>query len=286
MRSSPTANLLLDELPMYGAPLKVPTFDFSGPEFDPDAHWKRPALPLNKYVEGQMKLLSEGPPRKRGRYEYEEEEEDDEDRVIFGEERFKGTNVAPESADVALFNPDLKSIRDRLHASHQFRPPAEYNMPMQSFYESRHASQWTPAEDEELRDLTVFSEPCTVSAAASTTWTNVSDDGETLDSKADIEFNGLSLVTAKAVVNSTSSTVGNVTTSPSTSSVLCNPTYCQDSTLYCHYWAGVTGWDVSLGLVPGMQRSSIGECEPVTGSASLIDSAAATATATATVTAT
>ncbi|KAG7150590.1 hypothetical protein HYQ46_000466 [Verticillium longisporum] len=73
---------------------------------------------------------------------------------------------------------------------------------------------------------TVFSEPCTVSAAASTTWTNVSDDGETLDSKADIEFNGLSL------------------------------------------------------------RSSIGECEPVTGSASLIDSAAATATATATVTAT
>ncbi|EGY14763.1 hypothetical protein HYQ45_000771 [Verticillium longisporum] len=132
---------------------------------------------------------------------------------------------------------------------------------------------------------TVFSEPCTVPAAASTAVTNVSDDDEILDSKADIEFNGLSLVTAKAVVDSTSSTVGNETTTPSTSSVLCNPTYCQDSTLYCHYWAGVTGWDVSLGLVPGMQRSSIGECESVTGSASLVDSATATATATATVTA-
>ncbi|KAM0589106.1 hypothetical protein ACHAPN_008402 [Verticillium nonalfalfae] len=36
---------------------------------------------------------------------------------------------------------------------------------------------------------TVFSEPCTVSAAASTTWTNVFIDGETLDSKTDIDFN-------------------------------------------------------------------------------------------------
>ncbi|WYZ40098.1 hypothetical protein EsH8_IV_000439 [Colletotrichum jinshuiense] len=153
LRSSPTADQLLQELPMYGTPLKVPAFDFTGPEFDPDAHWRRPALPLSKYVEGEMKLSSDGPPRKRSRYQYEEEEDDDDEKVVFGSQPAKRMRLPPQNTDVALFNPEMKSIRDRLHAGHQFRPPAEYQMPMQSFYECRSPSQWTLAEDDELRSL-------------------------------------------------------------------------------------------------------------------------------------
>lgn len=152
LRPSHIAEQLLSELPLYGSLLKVPKFDFTGPEFDPDAHWKRPALPLSKYVEGKMVLASEPPPRKRSRYSYKSEEEDDED-VVFGAQPHSSTPLQPVDANVALFNTEMKPVRDRLHAGHQFRPPTEYAMPLQNFYESRLASQWTYAEDDELKAL-------------------------------------------------------------------------------------------------------------------------------------
>ncbi|KAF4413207.1 hypothetical protein CFRS1_v004208 [Colletotrichum fructicola] len=43
-----------------------------------------------------------------------------------------------------------------------------------------------------------------------------------------------------------------------TVTVDCSYKFCQDSTSYCMYWAGVTGWDVSLGAIPGMQHTSLG----------------------------
>ncbi|KAJ5013689.1 hypothetical protein K4K57_002453 [Colletotrichum sp. SAR 10_99] len=49
-----------------------------------------------------------------------------------------------------------------------------------------------------------------------------------------------------------------------TVAVDCSYKFCQDSTSYCMYWAGVTGWDVSLGAIPGMQRTSLGNCEAPT----------------------
>ncbi|OIW33684.1 hypothetical protein CONLIGDRAFT_652181 [Coniochaeta ligniaria NRRL 30616] len=154
LRPSQVADQLLEELPLYGAPLKVPKFDITVPEFDPDAHWKRPALPLSKFVEGKMVLSSQPPPRKRSRYSYKAEDDDDDDnQMVFGAEPDKHVVVPPVDANVALFNPEMKPIRDRLHAGHQFRPPTEYPMPLQSFYESRAASQWTLAEDDELKSL-------------------------------------------------------------------------------------------------------------------------------------
>lgn len=154
LRPSQIADQLLDELPLYGAPLKVPKFDITVPDFDPDAHWKRPAVPLSKFVEGKMVLSSPPPPGKRSRYSYQGEDEDDDDnQVVFGAEPHKHIAVPPMDANTALFNPEMKSVRDRLHAGHQFRPPQEYPMPLQSFYECRAASQWTLAEDDELRSL-------------------------------------------------------------------------------------------------------------------------------------
>lgn len=151
LQQSSTSEQLLEELPLYGAPLKLPQFDVTGPGYDPDGEWRRPALPLSKYVEGEMTLKSAGPRPKRSRYQYAVEDEDDDDEVIFGDDQGRSSDLPPENTDVALFRPEMKLVRDRLHAGHQFRPPTESLMPLQSFFESRIASQWTPAEDEELR---------------------------------------------------------------------------------------------------------------------------------------
>ena len=155
LQPSKTADLLLENLPMHGSPLKIPKFDLASPDQDPDARWKRPAVPLSKYVEGDMALASKGPPRRRRRYDYlaEEEDDDDDDETIFGDVPDSGAELRPENTAVALFSPEMKGIRDRLHAGHQFRPPTEHPMPPQSFFESRTASQWTGAEDEQLKSL-------------------------------------------------------------------------------------------------------------------------------------
>lgn len=154
LRRTPASDQLLEELPMYGSPLQVPKFDIMGSEYDPDAHWRRPALPLSKYVEGRMNLLSEGPPRKRSRFHYENEDSDDEKDGDFVADQFvHHVQLPPGTDEVALFNPETKHIRDRLHAGHQFRPPSEHPMPTQSFYECRSSSQWTMVEDDELRGL-------------------------------------------------------------------------------------------------------------------------------------
>ncbi|KAJ6781545.1 hypothetical protein PWT90_08649 [Aphanocladium album] len=154
LRRTQAADQLLEELPLYGAPLKVPNTDLTNPEFDPDAHWRRPALPLSKYIEGDMKVITKGPPRKRGRFDYRNEDSDDEGDSTFGADQIVNhARTEATTSNVALFNPESKPIRDRLHAGHQFRPPSEHPMPMQSFYECRSASQWTVAEDDELRGL-------------------------------------------------------------------------------------------------------------------------------------
>ncbi|RDW64782.1 hypothetical protein BP6252_10433 [Coleophoma cylindrospora] len=150
LRRTAGTDKLLEELPLYGAPLEISQIAVPNFEFDPDAAWKRPALSLSKYVEGNMQLKTEGPPRKRSRYDYEDDD-DDEDEVVFGELNTTQPHLAPESTEVALFNPENKHIRDRIHAGHQFRPPSEFMMPLQSFFESRTASQWTWQEDDDLK---------------------------------------------------------------------------------------------------------------------------------------
>ncbi|KAI0526464.1 hypothetical protein F5B22DRAFT_159099 [Xylaria bambusicola] len=142
LQPSAATDRLLEELPMYGAPLKVPKSDLIAPEYDPDASWKRPALPLSRFVEGQMELTSNEPPKKRSRFQHAQEDADD----------IKPPQLLPENPGVALFRPENKTIKDRLHAGHQFRPPSD-NMPFQAFYESRSSSQWTQAEDDELKSL-------------------------------------------------------------------------------------------------------------------------------------
>lgn len=153
LRKTEASDRLLDELPLYGVPLKAPQPDLTIPEYDPDARWRRPALPLSKYVDGKMVLKPEGLQLVPSRYDYVAEDEDDDFEVAGAHSRDARSKLAPENTDVALFRPEMKMIRDRLHAGHQFRPPTESLMPGQNFYENRLASMWTLAEDDELRRL-------------------------------------------------------------------------------------------------------------------------------------
>jgi len=151
LRRSPTTDKLLDELPMYGAPLFVPGSPSSKQDFDPDRFWKKPALPLSKYVEGRMELKFDRILPKKSRYICEEES-DDEEEIAFGGQRQPKVVLPPASTAVALFNPEHGHIRDRIHAGHQFRPPSEFPMPLQPFFECRQASQWTLEEDDTLKE--------------------------------------------------------------------------------------------------------------------------------------
>lgn len=151
LQTSAASEQLLSELPLYNTPLKIPQWDATAPEFDPDASWRRPALPLSKYVEGEMVLKPAGPPLRQSRYKYAVEDEEDDFEIAGGSGHDTTAKLPPENTDVALFRPEMKVIRDRLHSSHQFRPPTESLMPSQSFYENRTGSTWTTADDDELR---------------------------------------------------------------------------------------------------------------------------------------
>lgn len=152
LKGSLLTDKLLSELPMYGMPIEVPNPKLQMTDLDPDRFWKRPALPLSKYVEGKMRLKLDSSPRKKSRFEYEEEDDED-NEGLFGGEHIKKSPLPPESTAVALFDPRYRHILDRIRNLNCFRPPSESQMPLQSFFECRTASQWTWDEDKELKGL-------------------------------------------------------------------------------------------------------------------------------------
>ena len=145
---TPAAEKILDELPLYrpvGIDPGTNLPDFKDP---PDSVWKTDILPVSKYAIGKIRFLEgsdeEEPVRKRSRYDYTQYGLESEQPPL---------ELEPEQTNVALFRPENKQIRDRVHPGHSFRPPTEYPMPSVGFFESRQSSQWTFAEDDELRRL-------------------------------------------------------------------------------------------------------------------------------------
>lgn len=148
LNRSPVAEKLLLELPCYDPAREVQDAALRLKDADPDALWRTPIVPISKYAQGKLVPSEEGPPIKRTRLSYAES--------LTGP--FTGYPQqeevsSPADDKVALFNPENKHIRDRIHASHAFRPPSEYQMPSRDFFESRSPSQWTLAEDDELKRL-------------------------------------------------------------------------------------------------------------------------------------
>ncbi|KAL4906517.1 chromatin modification-related protein eaf1 [Aspergillus multicolor] len=141
---TPAAQKLLDELPIY-TPVQIAP-DTHLPTFKepPDMPWKTELLPVSKYARGKIMFHKDEPARKRSRYDYSQYDSGSEHLVL---------DLTPEQTNVALFQPENRHIRDRIHPAQPFRPPTEYPMPSLGFLESRQSSQWTYAEDEELRSL-------------------------------------------------------------------------------------------------------------------------------------
>ena len=163
LNRSPMAEKLLQELPLYQPSAELQKAALHPSDYESDAVWKKDLVAISKYAEGKIVPISksvrgrviseaEGPPRKRSRFDYQQADlrqsiprlpsDIESERIL-----------EPEQDDVALFDPEQQHIRDRIHSGHAFRPPSEHAMPSQSFFESRSSSQWTQAEDEELRRI-------------------------------------------------------------------------------------------------------------------------------------
>lgn len=160
LNRTPAAEDLLQELPLYQPNATIQDAALGISHVEPDAGWKNSLVPVSKYVQGKILPLSkpahgrieypeQGPPRKKSRFNYYEADVRSKSNDSSGNDT--GQVVEPEQDDVALFDPEHKHIRDRIHTGHAFRPPSEYAMPSQQFFESRLPSQWTQAEDDELR---------------------------------------------------------------------------------------------------------------------------------------
>ncbi len=152
LNKSPVAEKLLLELPLYEPNISVQDAALRVTDIEPDSAWKKPIVPVSKYAQGKMISSEEGPPRKRRRFDYQDASGSysySSDLASKDSENAFG----PEQDDVALFDPENKHIRDRIHAGHAFRPPSEHIMPSQSFFECRQSSQWTQAEDDELKKI-------------------------------------------------------------------------------------------------------------------------------------
>jgi chromatin modification-related protein VID21 len=141
---TPAAEKLLDELPLYEPVRIAPETQLPTFKQPPDSVWKTELLPVSKFASTKITFHDDERPRKRSRYDYTQYTSDLDHRI---------TEILPEQNNVALFRPENKHIRDRIHPGHSFRPPTEHPMPSVGFFESRQSSQWTMAEDDELRRL-------------------------------------------------------------------------------------------------------------------------------------
>ena len=113
---------------------------------------QQPIRPVSKFVQGKVLPRQQRPKQKRSRYVYADDAEIL-DAMAPAKRRRLDRDLPPEDQEIALFHPDNKPIRDRLHANNAFRPPSEFVMPSTKFYEFRNGSQWIWEDDQKLRRL-------------------------------------------------------------------------------------------------------------------------------------
>ncbi len=148
LSKTPATDKLLSELPFYEPARIEPDLFQSDLAERSDSKWKTDIIPISRFATEKIRCRPPKAPSKRSRYDYEDEEEEEESSSAEDSKQ-----LPPEQTDVALFMPENKHIRDRIHPGHSFRPPSEHPMPAQAFFESRTSSQWTQIEDDELRKL-------------------------------------------------------------------------------------------------------------------------------------
>lgn len=161
MDRTPASEAMLLELPAY-----EPNID-NVSDITPRAFYDPPILPVSKYITGKVIAKANGRPRKRSRYEYDSDPDalspPSRPGTSMGQSLpstpgrlgrpYRSNDLDPEMMSVALFDPEFKHTRERLHAAQQFKPPTEHPMPSVSFFENRLPSQWLWDEDQKLRTL-------------------------------------------------------------------------------------------------------------------------------------
>ena len=113
---------------------------------------RAPLDPVSKFANGTVLPIAKKPKRKRSKFDYEDDAEMLQSEPVSKRQR-EDRERLPEDQDMALFHPDNKHIRDRLHANNTFRPPSEFAMPSTQFYEFRNGSQWVWEDDQKLKKL-------------------------------------------------------------------------------------------------------------------------------------
>ena len=143
IHKTPAAEKMFNELPLYEPARIEPDAAKSDLAEKSEARWKTDIVAVSSFATGKLRVQEWKASSKRSRYDHVEDSSPRKDTLP----------LPPEQTDVALFMPENKHIRDRIHPGHSFRPPSEHPMPSQAFFESRSSSQWLPAEDDELRRL-------------------------------------------------------------------------------------------------------------------------------------
>jgi chromatin modification-related protein VID21 len=156
---TPAGDQLLAELPMYESKPLAPSSASNLPMSSNNT-----LIPVSRLATGKLVPKMNGVRKKRKRFDYETDEDDSSSTLkkakttdsspFLSPARRSSPKVElpPEEQDIALFNPVNKHIRDRLHATHAFRPPSEFPMPTKEFFEARPQSQWLWDEDQRLRN--------------------------------------------------------------------------------------------------------------------------------------
>ena len=153
LHKTPVADKILGELPLYQPSAQTQDAALQPASDDSDDTWKSRVVPFSKFVYGKMVPREPGPARKKSRFDHSDDHTRGMDSPFDCASHYAGSEQGSEEGEVALFRHENKHIRDRIHAGHAFRPPSEYLMPSQSFFECRQSSQWTQGEDDKLRRL-------------------------------------------------------------------------------------------------------------------------------------
>lgn len=139
---------------IHDLPLYAPFDDEDAAAHNVSTKVEPSAVPLvSKFSSDKIITKTSSITRKRSRYDYEGEDDNSEDfpdgkRPRASQDDF---GLRPEQADVALFDVEHRQIKERLRATNTFRPPSEFPMPSEKFYEWRLASHWIWEDDQKLR---------------------------------------------------------------------------------------------------------------------------------------
>lgn len=138
----------INDLPLY-----VPFDEEDGMAHPSKQLVTAPVPSVSKFSSDKIIAKVPNSSRKRSRFDYEDGCGFDGPESKRARPDREASGLAPEQTDIALFDDEHKAIKERLRVSTSFRPPSEFPMPSEKFYEWRLSSHWTWEDDQKIRKL-------------------------------------------------------------------------------------------------------------------------------------